>query len=373
MRVAIQGCGHGNLNSIYAALAKLQNDRPVDLLLICGDFQAVRHEADLETLACPPKYRHLGDFPEYYSGRRKAPVLTLFIGGNHEASSHLWDLYHGGWVAPNMYFLGFSGCVRFGGLRISGISGLYDPRHIKMGYYERMPYTGDMIRSIYHTREVEYRKLELLQGKTDVFMSHEWPHKIYEHGNLNELLRCKPHFRNDIQSRGIGAPPLAKLLKVLQPIRWYAAHMHVEFKATVQHDQNVTEFLALDKCLPGRRHMQIVDIPAAGPMQLEYDEEWLSIVRAMDPFLSLNRTAPAIPDKVDLTDHVDFVRRLKESRSLKISERNSKPSDTPGKRTTLLQTSEFCRMLQIQDRWGLPFNLKLTNNPDEICSHENNQ
>ena len=23
----------------------------------------------------------------------KAPVLTIFIGGNHEASNHLWELY----------------------------------------------------------------------------------------------------------------------------------------------------------------------------------------------------------------------------------------------------------------------------------------
>lgn len=42
----------------------------------------------------------------YYSGEKKAPVLTIFIGGNHEASNHLQELPYGGWVAPNIYFLG---------------------------------------------------------------------------------------------------------------------------------------------------------------------------------------------------------------------------------------------------------------------------
>lgn len=40
--------------------------------------------------------------------KKKAPVLTIFIGGNHEASNHLQELPYGGWVAPNIYYLGES-------------------------------------------------------------------------------------------------------------------------------------------------------------------------------------------------------------------------------------------------------------------------
>ena len=29
---------------------------------------------------------------QYYSGEVKAPILTLFVGGNHEASNHLTEL-----------------------------------------------------------------------------------------------------------------------------------------------------------------------------------------------------------------------------------------------------------------------------------------
>jgi lariat debranching enzyme len=38
----------------------------------------VRNLDDLETLACPPKYRAMHDFYKYYSGQKVAPIPTLF-------------------------------------------------------------------------------------------------------------------------------------------------------------------------------------------------------------------------------------------------------------------------------------------------------
>lgn len=74
----------------------LENEREsgeqVDLVLLCGDIQALRNEADLPSLAVPDKYKRLGDFPSYYSGEKTAPILTLVIGGNHEASNYMWEL-----------------------------------------------------------------------------------------------------------------------------------------------------------------------------------------------------------------------------------------------------------------------------------------
>lgn len=55
--------------------------------------QAIRNESDLHSLAVPVKYRRLGDFHRYYSGEKVAPILTLVIGGNHEASNYFWELY----------------------------------------------------------------------------------------------------------------------------------------------------------------------------------------------------------------------------------------------------------------------------------------
>jgi lariat debranching enzyme len=70
MLIAVEGCAHGQLSSIYEAIEgyQEQSGERVDVLLCCGDFQAVRHKADLQLLKCPAKYRQLGDFPLYCSG-----------------------------------------------------------------------------------------------------------------------------------------------------------------------------------------------------------------------------------------------------------------------------------------------------------------
>lgn len=78
----------------------------VDLLICCGDFQAVRNVSDLKCMAVPDKYLEINTFYKYYSGEKVAPVLTIFIGGNHEASNYLSELAYGGWVAPKIYYLG---------------------------------------------------------------------------------------------------------------------------------------------------------------------------------------------------------------------------------------------------------------------------
>lgn len=94
VRVAVVGCGHGELDKMYACVRALQarDSISIDLLLCCGDFQSVRDYADLECMACPPKYRALNTFYKYYTGEETAPCLTIFIGGNHEASNYLVEL-----------------------------------------------------------------------------------------------------------------------------------------------------------------------------------------------------------------------------------------------------------------------------------------
>jgi len=96
----------------------------------------------------------------YYSGEKKAPILTIFIGGNHEASNYLQELPYGGWVAPNIYYLGYAGVVQVAGIRIAGLSGIYKSRHWMQGHYEKPPYTDSTIRSVYHIRNIEVFRLK---------------------------------------------------------------------------------------------------------------------------------------------------------------------------------------------------------------------
>lgn len=131
----------------------------------------------------------------YYSGQLVAPVLTIFIGGNHEASNYLQELPFGGWVAPNIYYLGYAGVVNYNGLRIGGISGIYKGRDYQKGHFECSPYGEDTKRSVYHIRNVEVFRLKQLTDELDVFLSHDWPTEITKYGNEDQLLRFKPFFK----------------------------------------------------------------------------------------------------------------------------------------------------------------------------------
>ena len=97
MRIAVEGCAHGELEKIYSTIQEVEkrDGKKVDLLLCCGDFQSTRNLADLKCMAVPDKYKDICSFYKYYSATQDtiAPVLTIFIGGNHEASNFLQVKY----------------------------------------------------------------------------------------------------------------------------------------------------------------------------------------------------------------------------------------------------------------------------------------
>ncbi|TYI38059.1 hypothetical protein ES332_A02G000500v1 [Gossypium tomentosum] len=195
MKIAVEGCMHGDLDKVYDTIKYIENTRNIKIdLLCCGDFQAVRNEKDMDSLNVPPKYREMKSVWKYCSGQEVAPVPTIFIGGNHEASNYLWEFYYGGWAAPNIYFLGFAGVVKFGNIRIGGLSGIYNVRNCCLGHHERPSYNDNTIRSVYHVREYDVHKLMQLEELIDIFLSLDWPLSITDYGNWQQLVRYKKHF-----------------------------------------------------------------------------------------------------------------------------------------------------------------------------------
>ena len=64
MKIAVEGCAHGELDRIYETIQIIEKKQNVkiDLLLICGDFQAVRNEGDLKSMAVPKKFQKMNTF-----------------------------------------------------------------------------------------------------------------------------------------------------------------------------------------------------------------------------------------------------------------------------------------------------------------------
>jgi lariat debranching enzyme len=345
-------------------------------------------------MAVPPKYRALGSFYRYYGGERRAPILTIFVGGNHEASQPLQELYYGGWVAPNIYYMGAAGVVSFRGIRIGGISGIYKSHDYQLGRFEKPPFDRSALRSIYHVRNLDVYRLQSFAkhsatrnsggSSLHIMISHDWPRGIEQHGDTEGLLRRKPFFREEVQGNCLGSPPNEALLEALRPKWWFAAHLHVKFKATVNHkreedeakhspakpatlvpsqvlkkstesSQNeaedmvkgeaiptssasdsvpttefralqspdpcagpdltdlMTQFLSLDKCLPRRHCLSIIhieppeqrghaqdnaDVKDDTPVGLEYDPEWLAILRKSHHLSSTDRYRVVLPSEL---------------------------------------------------------------------------
>lgn len=147
--------------------------------------------------------------------------------------------------------------------------------------------------------------------------------------------------------------PAAELLNQLKPHYWFSGHLHCNFAAVVQHreDGSITKFLALDKCLPGRKFLQIVDVNSdPGPYEIQYDEEWLAITRKFNSIFPLSRkTFHLRPEQLDKQDYREWVRN-------KLITRGARPFDfvqtvspfDPSRPITRSSTSGHCRNPQTE-------------------------
>jgi lariat debranching enzyme len=313
LRIAVIGCLHGSLDTVYSTLESIEraDGRSFDLVLICGDFQAIRHPSDFAGMSVTNKYRTLGDFHSYYAhhknhsllSTRKAPYLTLYIGGNHESSHYHLELPYGGWIADNIYYFGLSlQFLLFHGYRIGGINGIYksnDYNHqLRIDHIQLPLNNTNLIKSIYHYRMNDFNH-HFIQYKCNIFLSHDWPLGIALHGNTKELLKKKPYFKNEIASNTLGSPPLQQLMNELKPDYWFSAHLHVRHQANSSNGK--TKFLALDKVgiRKTKEWLEIIELPRKvqenkqnqNSIGLEYDPIWLCILKRLDNLKHSNNSS----------------------------------------------------------------------------------
>lgn len=125
--------------------------------------------------------------------------------------------------------------MRLNGIRIAGASGIFKGHDYNLGHHERIPYDNSALRSVYHVRAHDVLKLSLLTPGPEIFISHDWPEGIYRYGDTAALLNAKPFFKPDIQKGELGNPHMMDVLKLLRPLWWFAAHLHVRFQAEYDH------------------------------------------------------------------------------------------------------------------------------------------
>ena len=261
--------------------------------------------------------------------------------------------------------MGKAGVVNVGGVRIGGLSGIYNSRHYNLGHFEFPPYDRSSLRSVYHVRSLDVYRLSCLRGdedQVDCVVSHDWPLGIAWYGDTAGLFRRKKFLEREIRDNTLGSPPARYLLDLHKPKWWFSAHLHCRFTATVNHPPNATansalppppprfggtcrpasgngaiggqgsnsssgslhpppapptggagtscqevmgkstNFLALDKCLPRKQFLEIVELPRppsqqSSPVTFSYDPEWIAILRGTHNLTTTSRREVPLPQE----------------------------------------------------------------------------
>ncbi len=195
---------------------------------------------------------------------------------------------YGGYVCENIYFLGRSGVINYKGIRIAGISGIFNEYNYHKGYYETNLLERSQKISVYHTREFDIMKMNLITNPVDIFLSHDWPFNVVHKDDVNKILKVKKGW-DDLENGEMGSRPSRYLMNLLKPKFWVCGHMHYYYKTIIDE----TTFIALDKIInQSRQWLDFIEIKAKNDLdEIVVDQEWLVINKVMKeyyPMMNLN-------------------------------------------------------------------------------------
>ncbi|NTV73166.1 MAG: hypothetical protein HGA66_03050 [Holophaga sp.] len=248
MRIAIFGDLHGSWINFRDEILRLDHDAPLDLVLQVGDAQPLGDAEDLAFMPVPEQHRHLGSYAQV---QEPWPIPTLFIGGNHEPWNRLAVLPDGGFLQPNLEYLGRAGQKSFGSLSVAGLSGVFSPRAFDRPR-QRWPFLPEQARDASYYRREDLAKLARLP-RPDILLLHEWPTQL-------EAARQPEWPRHGSK---VGIEPLGALVTTLRPAFVFCGHMHCAAQVRV----GATEILALDNF--SERPAQAVAILEGEPGKLQ--------------------------------------------------------------------------------------------------------
>jgi len=210
-----------------------RHGKTIDAVLQVGDFETIRNPQDFEHYYAPQKFHHISDIAEYCKGLKRAPFFTVFIGGNHEAWSVLKEHRNGGFICPEVYFLGRANVIDVNGVKIGGLTGIFNRKHYRNPLPEQPGYDWKFY------REEDVKKLEQRieeEGRVDVLLLHDWvkPYsaiEVQEESQVPVLLK-----------RSAVASPTLCVVQRYHPQHLFMGHRHI---SRVEGRIGVTEVHAL--------------------------------------------------------------------------------------------------------------------------------
>lgn len=266
MKVLVFGCVHGNFDEVYDTICATQPD----ISILNGDLQAFLSDRDLSSGFLKDKYENVGSFIKFFTGERLMPCLCICIGGNHENNAFMPLFPYGGFIARNIFYLGYCGVVNvvINGelIVISGVSGLskmhtrqdinqFLDRSLRrslfidnswlrkddvFGFVHTSPHDLALVHLFLRTLN-EYLSQDHMSDKSLsnqpnvvrlLFLTHEWPcgvKRFIPDRMLKSFLRQEPHDRVGGLYLGYLWRSLAEVLisheASFKPV-WLAAHMH---------------------------------------------------------------------------------------------------------------------------------------------------
>ncbi|KAL0233764.1 hypothetical protein PCE1_002270 [Barthelona sp. PCE] len=246
VHVVHTGCVHGFFTDLIEDLNTINEQKPIDLVLITGDVGCFRDEEDLKGLSAPEKYHSVGTFKDEMDN---LPYPIIFISGNHEPMNYLLEHKYGGELYPNFFYMGRCGAMTFKGVHIVGMSGIHYADHFSWPLLEEPPLNRDEeeLYSSYHTRKWQFEALKEYcsrnKRKIDVFMTHDWPDFIENKEKASHTSRLK----RKLDLHNAAATELFE--NHIRSDYYFAAHMHIahfcfhketnaKFAATTKYREN---------------------------------------------------------------------------------------------------------------------------------------
>ena len=223
---AAVGDVHGHMHAMVRVLSgwEASTRNSLSFVVQVGDFEPIRYEDDLNSMAVPAKYRAIGDFPDFFNGRATFPWPVYFIGGNHEPYGLLDAIPEGGRVIHHCTYVGRAGVIEAGGLRIAGLSGIF----LAEAFERRRPRLEDLGKT--SKKEFTYFRKEDVDrvagfDSIDILVVHEWPDGVIAPEDADEFENIRRSSRYD----AVGNEYARLLMEVLEPRLVLCGHMHKRY------------------------------------------------------------------------------------------------------------------------------------------------